>query len=454
MADWLEDEELEWFSVQALPAPPPAPGGPTKKRPRPRRSSAKPSAHRRSGWRPLLLALLALAVAAGGVAAALGGGGRHHAVRQLPAANGAPANAEPAPATSRTPAERGRQQRLLPAADLFPFQPSRRERRANQHDALPRFWDDGQPCSVGCRPSGAIDGWPLGPFHSQHPLRAGLNELRADSLHVGLDIQTRGSHRVFAIQPGRAHIIQAAGGEARVQVGDYIYWHIRVRVSEGQLVRPYRTVVGITIPAYGHLHLSEVQGGVYLNPLRPGGRVLAPWSDHVFPVIGPPHMSSDGSVRVKAFDPQSFIRRTRYQTPVLAPAALGYQVFTPGGKRIVPLHWALRGTHTLPFNLASVIYAPGSSSPGFDCFLTQVICKPNWDYVLAGGLAPRLSQLGLPAARYRLSVYAWDWAGNARAHDAWFEVTSSGVRAVHRPRSGGRSGGRQRSGGGRALGLS
>ena len=103
---------------------------------------------------------------------------------------------------------------------------------------------DGLRCSVACRPIGAISGWPLRPFHRQHALRAALNELRDQSLHKGLDIQARDGARVYAMQPGRAHIIQSVGADSRVQVGNFIYWHVIPRVREGALVRPFRLAVG------------------------------------------------------------------------------------------------------------------------------------------------------------------------------------------------------------------
>ena len=31
----------------------------------------------------------------------------------------------------------------------------------------------------------------------------------------------------------------------------------------------------------------------------------------------------------------------------------------------------------------------------------------------------------VPAGRYRLSIYAWDWAGNVTARDARFTISSS-----------------------------
>ena len=67
--------------------------------------------------------------------------------------------------------------------------------RATAADRLPAFWADGAPCSVGCRPAGARAGWPLRPFHRQHPLRAGLNERRPANMHKGIDIQAQDGTR-------------------------------------------------------------------------------------------------------------------------------------------------------------------------------------------------------------------------------------------------------------------
>ena len=215
------------------------------------------------------------------------------------------------------------------------------------------------------------------------------------------------------LQAGRAHIIEERGPEERVQVGNYIYWHVHIAVSEGEPVVPYQTVVGRVKRGFGHLHLSEVDAsGRYLNPLRPGGRVLSPWRDTVPPVIGAPRFLGGGRVVVEAFDPQSFRRRTTYRTPVLAPAALAWRVFDSRARRAGPLHFAYRGSQHLPFSLDRSVWAPGARNPGFTCFATRAICKPTWRYVLAGGLAPRLTRSsGL------LTVYAWDWQGNVRARD-------------------------------------
>ena len=60
-------------------------------------------------------------------------------------------------------------------------------------------------------------------------------------MHVGIDIQARDGAGVYAMQPGYAHILQGSGFDARVQVGNFIYWHIVPRVFEGQYVFAYST---------------------------------------------------------------------------------------------------------------------------------------------------------------------------------------------------------------------
>jgi hypothetical protein len=312
----------------------------------------------------------------------------------------------------------------------WPFTPPPELRR--DVDGLPAFWSDGSRCAVGCRPHGAHFGWPLRPFHHQHPLRSGLNELRRSSLHHGIDIQSNDSVEVYPLQSGRAHIIESSGAEERVQVGSYIYWHVNLRVREGQYARAFGTVLGTTKKGFGHLHLSEVSGGRYLNPLRPGGRVLVPWREDDAPVLARPRFLSDGRVLIEAFDPQTFRVRTNYNTPVLAPAALAYRVVDRRGHGVTRLYWALRGTQNLDWSVHNLIYASDTYAPDFWCWVRRPNCRPGWDYVLAGGLAPSLRSLGLRRGRYQLAAYAWDWAGNASTIRAEFRVHGGAARRAER----------------------
>ncbi|MEA2428981.1 MAG: hypothetical protein QOF37_2609 [Thermoleophilaceae bacterium] len=302
--------------------------------------------------------------------------------------------------------------------DVYPFSVSPDQRPVRRSDGLVPYWADGRTCSRGCRPPGARTGWPIKPFHRQHALRAGLNEIRPANFHVGIDIQAAHAQQTYAMSSGRALVIQSSGPDERVQVGRFVYWHINHQVHDGQFVRAYRTPLGRTKQGYGHVHLSELIGGTYLNPLRPGGRVLGPWSDTEPPVIGKPRIVAGGRVIVDAFDPQSYTFKTsHYKTPVLAPAALAWRLFDSRGHRIGPLEWAYRGSQHYADSLRHTVYAPGATNPGFWCFIKQVICKPTWRYWLAGGLTPPLPSGVLSGGRYRLSIYAWDWSGRTSARD-------------------------------------
>ncbi|MBV9354831.1 MAG: hypothetical protein JO023_04825 [Chloroflexi bacterium] len=234
------------------------------------------------------------------------------------------------------------------------------------------------------------------------------------------------------MQPGVAEVLAPNGPNARIQVGNYIYWHINPQVSTGELVIPFKTVLGTVMAGYGHMAFSEIGAdGQYADPLRPEGSVLRPYVDRAAPVIGTPSVSSDGQVVVSAYDPQTFIRKTTYFTPVLAPAAIAYRLYDSQRVAVTPLEWSFRGTHLLQFAQRSLIYAPGAHAPGYGCFASRSVCVPQWSYRVADGLAPPLP-VGLAPGHYRLTIYAWDWADNTTALDTTLTLTSAGWRPIGR----------------------
>jgi hypothetical protein len=303
--------------------------------------------------------------------------------------------------------------------DIWPLSISALQRRSAP--PLPAFWADGRPCSVGCTAPG-IPGWPLKPFHEQHAIRAGINELRPANFHVAVDIEAHNSQPVYAIQSGYVSIRYPGTGDVNVDIARFYYWHIAPTVANGQYVTAYKTVIGHVLSGFGHLALSEGTTSDYLNPLRPGGS-LRPYHDTEAPIIGVPRVFSDGRVIVGAFDPQSFIEpHESYETPVLAPSSLAWRLYDVRGRALTGLEWAMRGSQNFPASLKPVIFAPGASNPGFDCFQRKRRCIPNWVYWLAGGLTQPLPLAGLRPGRYRLAVYAWDWAGNRSALDYWIKL--------------------------------
>ena len=306
--------------------------------------------------------------------------------------------------------------------DIWPFAISALQRPTTPSDRLPAFWADGLSCSVGCTPPGAIPGWPIKPFHQQHAIRAGINELRPANFHVAVDIQAHNFQPVYALQSGYATIRYPGTGDVNVDVGDFYYWHINPTVSDGQYVTAYKTVIGRVLYGFYHLALSQGNTDDYLNPLRPGGS-LRPYVDTEPPIIGIPRIFSDGRVIVGSFDPQSFVATGfHYETPVLAPSSLAWRLYNARGRPLTRLQWAMRGSQNYPPGLKPVIFAPGAANPGFDCFFSKRRCIPNWVYRLAGGLSPPLPLGSLPRGRYRLTVYAWDWAGSTSALDYSFTM--------------------------------
>lgn len=327
---------------------------------------------------------------------------RHLTAAVLALATAAVLFLAPADASGRVPA-------------TFPFNPPKALRAVRAFDRLGPFWADGLPCSTGCRAPGAVTGWPVRPFNRPHLLRAGTNELRPSNLHLGVDVFARDGSPVYAVQSGTARIVESRGRDARVRIGAFEYWHIAPRVAEGQYVRAYGEVVGVILRGTGHIHLSELAGNRYLNPLRPGGRVLGPWSDRARPVLDRPRFGGRGTVSIGGFDPQGPTRRPS-RAPVLGLAALAYRVFDEGRRPVGPLRWAFRGSQVLPNAFRSAVYAPGSHPGAAQCArLRRRPCRPRWNYRLAGGLAPALR---LPSGRvFTLTAYAWDWAGNTSALD-------------------------------------
>lgn len=306
--------------------------------------------------------------------------------------------------------------------DIWPFSISRLQRPTTAGDRLAPYWADGLPCSVGCTAPGAIPGWPLKPFHQQHAIRAGINELRPANFHVAVDIEARDLQPVYAIQSGVARIRYAGSPDVNVDIGRFYYWHVSPMVSDGQWVNAYKTELGTILPGAHHLALSEGTTDDYLNPLRPGGSI-APYHDHEPPIIGVPRVFADGSAIVGAFDPQGFVGSGHYyETPVLAPSSLAWRLYDAHGRPLTGLLWAMRGSQNYPPALKPVIFAPGASNPGYLCFFDHRRCIPNWVYRLAGGLTEPLPLAGLAPGRYRLTVYAWDWAGNTSALDDWITL--------------------------------
>ena len=134
-------------------------------------------------------------------------------------------------------------------------------------------------------------GWPIKPFHRQHPVRAFFGDPRiggrSHSFHFGVDISCPDGTPVYATITGRAYIsprhpetVSVIADHGNVEFG---YWHIEPTIHSGQRVTAYRTVIGKVVASWEHVHFAEHRNGVYVNPLRPGA--MGPYTDTTVPTV-------------------------------------------------------------------------------------------------------------------------------------------------------------------------
>ena len=143
-------------------------------------------------------------------------------------------------------------------------------------------------------------GWPLKPFHKAHPIRGNFGDPRtifsdpfqpsgvlggcACSFHNGLDISGDPGQAVYPVVSGVARVrdlsavtVHASGGRA------FKYMHITPTVYDGQRVTAYKTVIGHIDAVASHVHLSEIDNSIVINPL--GTHHLTPYADHTKPKV-------------------------------------------------------------------------------------------------------------------------------------------------------------------------
>jgi hypothetical protein len=153
--------------------------------------------------------------------------------------------------------------------------------------------------------------WPLKPFNQQHPIRANfgdprtrfLNTMLTDGLqgpgtflfHNGIDIAAPEGTPVYPVSSGKVRYIDDSAISVKTKGhGVFQYFHIVVRVRDGQNVVAGKTVLGTVMHAYDHVHLSEIRGGRVWNPLARGG--VAPYRDHTVPQVRAINVRPAGSL--------------------------------------------------------------------------------------------------------------------------------------------------------------
>ena len=163
-------------------------------------------------------------------------------------------------------------------------------------------------------PAGAAAyGWPLKPFHEQHPIRGGFGDPRyhvgaesqVSSFHFGVDIVARDGQRVYSVEPGYVRAEPANVTVSRRSGRRFEYWHIRPVVHTGQFVRT-RQLLGYVRRGWGHVHFAESDDGSYRDPLRPSA--LTPFYDHKTPIVSVVQLLGPGG-EVRRRQPRHRARR-------------------------------------------------------------------------------------------------------------------------------------------------
>lgn len=234
--------------------------------------------------------------------------------------------------------------------------------------------------------------WPVKPFDRPHPVRGNFGDPRTTfhdhatpqglmtsggnfGFHMGVDIAAPDGAPVYPVRSGVASLrshetvtVDSGGGVA------FEYWHIVPAVQPGQHVVAYRTVLGHVRTDYEHVHLSEIDHGVLVNPLAPGH--MGPYADRTEPRVASISFRQRGSgsnllpelVRgrvelVAAASDMPAVRVPgRWTELPVSPALVTWRIErVPDGKVVIGPRTAFDVRRTIPSNSAFwTVYARGT----------------------------------------------------------------------------------------------
>ncbi|HUP33466.1 MAG TPA: M23 family metallopeptidase [Gaiellaceae bacterium] len=261
-------------------------------------------------------------------------------------------------------------------------------------------------------------GWPVRPFHTQHPVRGYFGDPRIGmtpegmrrSFHFGVDISAPDGAPVYATISGTVHRWSHRPETVAVRADDgltsFEYWHIRPAVSAGQRVTAYRTVVGHIEAGWGHVHFSELRRGIYLNPLRPGA--LSPYGDTTKPLVKSlrAERNDTGMDRERLHGKIDLVVEVADRTPIAVPAPWAGRPVTPAVVRwrVLGHEWrtAIDFRRGIPHHDAfHIVYAPRTRQ-------NKPWRNGRYRFYLTRGWPTT----ALPNGTYRIDVAATDTRGN------------------------------------------
>lgn len=278
--------------------------------------------------------------------------------------------------------------------------------------------------------------WPVRPFRSQHPIRAFFGDPRtvfrsaangdlgSFSFHNGVDIVAPDGTTVYPVFSGV--VVKATADEIVVASPaiqrTFQYWHLVRKVAVGRHVWAYVTALGVVQRGRGHVHLTEIDDGVVVNPLQPGH--LMPYRKTTLPTVTGLYVRTS---RGETLDPQRLsgtitLAGTAYDTPPLSlpppwsgasvtPAILRWQLTDSHGRDVLPQQTPVDFSSTIPptFEFDSV-YDTGTYQ-NFPTVGDHFFFGVRGEY-LFNLTASALDTRGLAPGAYTLTVSALDTCGN------------------------------------------
>ena len=294
--------------------------------------------------------------------------------------------------------------------------------------------------------------WPVTPFDRPHPVRGNFGDPRtifagpptqrtlltgpgAFQFHDGIDISAPDGTAVYPVTSGTVKSVMRDWIAVDSESGrSFQYWHIAPTVSVGQHVEADVTVLGHILRECGHVHLTELNGGVAVNPLAPGH--LGPYEDTSVPVTT--WVSFRTSVTGSDLMPELLRGRLEivaavhdmpampvlgvWQDLPVTPALIEWRIQrVSGGKVVVPTRVAYDVRNHLPaFGDFWRVYSRGTHQ-------NMSVFGKHYSYMQPGVYLFRLAPGGfdtrsLPDAVYELVVTATDIRGNHSSYVQRFSV--------------------------------
>jgi hypothetical protein len=298
--------------------------------------------------------------------------------------------------------------------------------------------------------SAAAYPWPIKPFDKQHAIRANFGDPRtvftnamlsdgfdgpgAFEFHNGIDIPAPEGTEVYPVVSGTVKLIN--GSALSVRTDDnrvFQYYHLVPFVESGEHVVARRTVLGLVMHAYEHLHLSEIRAMRVWNPLARGG--IEPYRDSTVPEVDSIDIRTEGSrlpldpakvcgtvsIVAAAYDPPPLPLTRPFAGYFLSPALLTWSLRRVGGLTYVSNVPVADFRKTLPARRTFWdVYARGSfqNSPRFSN--RQYFIPGRYYYNLAGFFHTS----SYPNGTYEIEVRAADIRGNTSAAQQRFTIAN------------------------------